>query len=368
MPMKTTLPLAALLAWSSPATAFVQPKAVFGHWTIPPIVADTLYRSILIENRYGMNPDFDPADLPRYRSRGYEIDSVARVMRLRIRTRQWFGLDAEHRLSTVQTHIEYGADSVSDARDDMRYDEVGRLSWKITWGTGGSQTPDTTFYKWNHPSCADSRRTTLDGFEERVAWTVDGQGRCLVGTQETAYGGTWYKNFDLHQVWSPNGPVQESEITTGGDTLEIRRITYDGAGLPIADSTWLMDSTGRVLDQGCVATLVGGALSTRVCTSTYRSYYSQISTWSTSAPTSVRDRTLSPRFPLALRTTEGRAEFHNTGDRLVTLHLSTADGVRWGELPLPPGTSRSVPLHGRLLFWRAVSSGSERSGVLPAVP
>lgn len=367
--MKFPVVLAMVLAIHHLADALTFPKVKFGDHVMVDLNVDTLYRRTLLDYRYRDDQAFDSLKRSAYLAKGYVEDRQAGILRREMSTKQWFTMDSRNRLAVVWMHQVLRPDSTADLRIDMVYDEQDRLVQEIRIVAGPSGKIDTTFYTWTHAGCADSRKRTLDGFDERVTWKVDALGRCSEGTQETRYGTSeWYWNSLHHQTWGPFGPLQLAEVS-GSDTLALRRISYNPRGIAIADSSWIRNGTGNLLlDEGCATFLEGDWFSKRVCESS-RGFQDRTDVLSI-APSSLDVHKRKDRRGIRLehQIRNGWVSLRNVGPQRVALQIRSVTGALQAVVDLEPGDVWSNPTSQRILLWKARSPGEVSTGKLTVLP
>lgn len=366
--MPTARPVLLLLSVPVLCQAFLRPRVRFEDWVFPQLRSDTLHSSSTREYRYGEDPTFLPRDFSRFVLNGYQDDPGRRILRRQDDYREIFERDGSGRVEAIRLQrLAPDGAVLQESRKALTYDDQGRLVLAIRREEDGSTFSYT--YAWNHPRCADPEVPTADGFRERVLWTVDDQGRCRIGEQQTRYGdegSAWSRNFDLHLEWGPWGPIQRSEISRTGDTLQVHRLTFNDAGSPVADTTWAYDSTGASLVEMCRSTLDGIHLVERVCQRP-SGFGMRTDTWSTRPTFGLG--VVRPPCPVAVEVhrQKGRVTFHNPGRSALALRVSTLDGVLVADIVLVPGRSWSPTLGPGIHSWVVVSTDGRASGLLPGL-
>ncbi|MCB9495432.1 MAG: hypothetical protein H6686_00905 [Fibrobacteria bacterium] len=367
--MKIPSLLVAGLASASLVSAFSNPRAEFSDYTMPDVAADTVYTSMSMTMSYANQPDFNPIMIPMFVKMGYVHDSVAKTFSMRASFKQWFALDAKNRLSSVWTSGTEGPMGMGHARTDMSYDAQGRIVSGIQHDLDTASKVDSTLYTWTHTACADIREVDPDGYATRTTWTVDAQGRCDVGTNESRLDleSDWMTNSFDHLLWSSQGPVQRTQLDDNDDTLEVQRIKYNADGVAIADSTWEPTDAGELaLSDACATTLNGKNLVKRVCSGSSENV-SHSSIMSTSPVTGIQGRAIRNLLPLDSRVVAGEARFHNPGSTAIELQVLSISGAIYSVRQLQPGATWSTPLRQGVLIWRATSANAENNGILNAV-
>lgn len=294
---------------------------------------------------------------------GYELDTVAKTFWIQDEVEHTVDTDAEDRMESMVSRSLLGRE-INDKHASFEWTVQGKISLVVTRNIHDSSQVDSAAYTWRHSQCADLSST--GSFVERIRWTADDQGRCLVGVRQSKSEGSqvWNSSTTEHWTWGPDGPTRMVEMFDDLDTLRIHRITYEN-GLPVRDSIFYPGSDVNSTET-CENSYVQQTFRERRCHSEGGSFTFQ-SVQGFQKSNEVGSRVLRSRIPVEARLEPGRILFTNHGSEIVKLQVVRISGTRLETLVLEPGHTISVPAAKGPILWRATSPSGSRSGVLHTV-
>lgn len=345
--------------------AFEPPRMGFDDYTTPEFDAKTFYLSYRAVLSYERDSIFgsDSALRSGLIRAGYEQDTVAKTFWIQDEVEHTVHTDAADRLESLDSRSLLDRE-INDKHATFEWTAQGKVSLVVTRNIHDSSLVDSAAYTWRHSQCADLSST--GNFVERIRWTADDQGRCLVGVRESMSEGSqdWNSYTTEHWTWGPDGPTRMIEMFDDLDTVRIHRITYEN-GLPVRDSIFYPGSDVNSTE-ACENSYVQQTFRERRCHSEGGSFTFQ-SVLGFQKSNEVGSRDPRYRIPVEARLQPGRIHFTNHGTETVRLQVVRISGARLETVVLEPGRSVTVPLAKGSIVWRATSATGSRSGVLNAV-